>query len=191
MTRRERWVVTIGAALVLGAGLLRMVPLATQAAGERYEQLLLTRRLVAAHRAQIARLPLLERKADSVKQRLVGLAGDFLEGSTRTEAQAALVRTIESRIEHAGATLERSDPVPDSAVVHGVARVQMRASFVGDAPMVWELVRELEAGKPLIGVCQLRIEAAPSTGGSSMEMVKAEVVVEGWYRGEPSPVGAR
>lgn len=181
MTRRERIVVRVGAVLVAAAVTARVVLALTHGVGAMGDRVRLSRELVVGQEVLIATLPELERRADSLKARVLALADRLVPGRTEPEAQAELLARVESAIIHSGATVELSDAVPDSVGFGRLRRVTARAVWQSDLRGVLQLMRQLEFGPTLLTVEQVRLSLSQVVAPGQAEQIRADMVVEGWY----------
>lgn len=181
MTGRERIVVRAGAALVAVGVTARVILALVQWSGAIGDRVRLAREVVARQEALIETLPELERRADSLKTRVLALADRLVPGRTEPEAQAELLARVESAIVHSGATVELSDAVPDSVGFGRLRRVTARAVWQSDLRGVLRLMRQLEFGPTLLTVEQVRLSLSQVVVPGQAEQIRADMVVEGWY----------
>lgn len=181
MTRRERIVIRAAAGLVAVAITIRLVFALAHGIGALGDRVRLSREVVVRQEALIRTLPELERRADSLKTRVLALADRLVPGRTEPEAQAELLARVESAIVHTGATVELSDAVPDSVGFGRLRRVTARAVWQSDLRGVLELIRQLEFGPTLLTVEQVRLSLSQMVTPGQAEQIRADLVVEGWY----------
>src|SRR5437867_715547 len=132
MTSRERRTVLLSLGLILtGLVATRVAPAAVRDYRARQVRLELRRRVLAEQRALLGGFSALENRAESVQARVPSLAGRFLDGPTRLEAEAALASGVERVAVEAGARADRVEPVADSATAGRLRRVTVRAYLEG------------------------------------------------------------
>ena len=185
MTERERRVLRLGGAVVLGATLaLRVVPSGVRAvlSGERAVD---QRAALLAHaRAELADVGGLSARAAALTRALSNLAPELLAGETPAEATADLVERLTLIAARHNARLERTDQVPDSASGGRLRRIRVRIELAGDIAGMTGVLRTLAGGDAAVSVEALRIVAPdPGTGAGAPEALRAELTVAGWYLG--------
>ncbi len=181
MTGRERIAVRAGAALVAVGVAARVVLALAHGVGAMGDRVRLAREVVVRQEGLIATLPELERRADSLKTRVLALADRLVPGRTEPEAQAELLAQVEAAIVHAGATVELTDAVSDSVGFGRLRRVTARAVWQSDLRGVLSLMRRLEFGPTLLTVEQVRLSLSQAVAPGQAEQIRADVMVEGWY----------
>ena len=129
--------------------------------------------------AELTALRDLEARSDSLRRQVVALAPLLLPGTTEAEAQAELLASIESGSSAVGATIELTEPRPDSVASGRLRRVQAQATIVANFADIVELITRLEWGARLMLVRRVRIEA--QSAGPQGESLRAELTVEGWF----------
>ena len=182
MTGRERRVLQVGAALILGQVLLRSAPAAwgwrTQLdADVAARAALLTRMQLAVNR-----LPELEADAGHLREELSGLAPQLLEGGTGSAAAAALSLRLNGVADRHLVRVVAEESFTDSLVDGALQSVRLRLSLEGDARGVLGSIAALATEPPVTEVLALSIEAAdPASPPSVPEVLRGELLLRGWY----------
>jgi len=183
VTRREQLVVSVGIGSVLAAViLLRALPAAVHRYSALIERSGVSGQLVARREAELALLPILERRADSLRRRVLALADRLVPGATEAEAQAELLVRVEHAAADPNGQLEQAEAVPDSIGFGRLRRVQARAAWSSDLTGILGFLRRLEYGQQLLVVRRVWVEAISGAAQPDHgDRLRAEVVVEGWY----------
>lgn len=193
MTERERRVVTMGGGIVLAAVLtLRVLPWIIRSAQaaemglqDRAEQL-------ARARVDLAQSSELRDSAARLGQALVGLAPKILSGNSALEAIADLSGRVNLAATRHRATLERIDPVPDSAHASRLRRVTLRATLECDIRGLVGVLKALAFEQVALGVQGLRVTAMnPGSAETNPEVLRVEMTVAGWFLAGGEPPGRR
>lgn len=180
MTTRERRVVALGLAIALvSVLLLRILPEGWRRYQALQQRAELTRRLVSGQVAELSGLPDLEARSDTLRRAVLALADRLIAGGTDAEAQAELLASIEVASERTSARINQLEPVPDSVGFGRIRRVQARANVTTDLVGLLRVVKAIEWSPRLMLVRRLRLELASEA--TSVETVRAELLVEGWY----------
>ncbi len=182
MTSRDRRALAVGAAVILlGLGLTRGIPVVARWYQATSERVALSRTLIARQEAELALLPRLEARGDSLRQTMLALAGRLIAGTSEAEAQAELLGGIEAVFHRSKGRLDQLDPLADSVGFGRLRRVQARATLTADLAGILDLIKQVEWGAQLMLVRSLRIEVAGELGSLAAETLRAEFVVEGWF----------
>ena len=187
MTRRERRVLTIAAAVMFLALLtVRGLPLVLsrwKMERGRFEQEV---NMVARLRSDVAALDEMAPTADSIRLQFAGLDTAILAGQSEAEATASLSAHIGMAADRGGALLVQAVPVADSVRAGVLGRLTARATLSGDTRSIMRTLRALTEDPVTLGIRSLRIVAPdPGSPDGTAEALSAELVVSGWYLERP------
>jgi len=177
MTERDRRALWVGGVIVLGAVLLRGIPIVTGRVAQRLDGT----RAQVAHAAQVRRV-VAEAPARQALMRervraLVALAPVLLGTESAADGVAALSGELTTLALRHRVTLSRLDPQPDTAVGPFVA-VTVRFQAEADLAGLAAFVQDVEAGPRLLGFTDLAITA--DEPAAAMERLRIEGAVRGW-----------
>jgi hypothetical protein len=183
MTSRERRLIGIAGSLVAAALLARLAPSVLhcweQTRSELQQQAMLLTRLGA----EVAAVESTSSRADSVRRRFIALDTAILAGHTEAEAAASLSAHLNLAADRAGALLQQTVPMADSATAGLLRRVTAHATFAGDTRSVAKTLLSLAEDPVAIAVRTVRLVAPdPGSPDGAAETLSLELEVSGWYQ---------
>jgi hypothetical protein len=177
MTERDRRAVWVGGVIVVGAVLLRGVPMGT---GRLAERLAATRAQVGQAvqvRRLVAEAPARQALMQDRVRALVDLAPVLLGTEGVAEGAATLNGELNVLALRHRVTLHRLDPEPDTTVGPFVA-VTVRFQAETDMAGLAGFLQEVEAGPRLLSLTDLAITAEEQA--TPVERLRIEGAVRGW-----------
>lgn len=180
--RDRRALLRGGIAVVVGVLLLRVLSWSVSLALAARAQLEERATLLARSREDLVELGSLQDSAAAIAHALVGLAPKLLSGGTTAEAAADLSGRLNLVASLARATLERVDPLPDSAVAGRLSRLRVRATLRTDIRGITSVLQGLESNQATLAVTDFQIVVLdPASADQGPEVLEFEVTVTGWY----------
>lgn len=182
MTGRERRVLHVGAALILGLVLLRGAPAAWAWRTQLDADVAARAALLTRMQLAVNRLPALEADAGHLREEFSGLAPQLLEGGTASAAAAALSLRLNSVADRHLVRVVAEESLTDSVVDGALQSIRLRLSLEGDARGVLGSVAALVSEPAVTDLLALSIAAADPTSPPGVpEVLRGELVVRGWY----------
>lgn len=136
-------------------------------------------RLVASRRAVRASL-------DHQTTLFLGLSQAFLKGKSASQGAASLASILADAGDANGVHLSSLQPEADSTSRSLIVPVMVRASGTGDIRGIAGMLRDLEAGVPLIEIRELTVgQSDPAAPADRMEALHVELTIRGLYRRTP------
>lgn len=191
MTARDKRALLVGgAAVLLAAVTLRILPFSWRAFRDLRETLQSQAELLERSRWEIRQAAALEDSGAVIKAKVRALAPRILSGAHQAAAMADLTARLKRATNAHRVRVERTSALGDSAAAGGLRRVSLRAALEGDSRGTLGVLGALGRGPVVLMPTDLRIRAGNSAAsGSAAEVLKVEMTVRGWYlpRGEPTP----
>ncbi len=175
-------VVCVGTMLLVG----KVIPRVIAARRTTETQLRLIHAELAQDRQIISRRNSTLKSLDETTTQFLGLSSAFLNGSSASQAAAALASVVADAADANGVHLSSIQPEADSANRTLLVPVVVHASGTGDVRGVSGMLRDLEGGEPLTEIRQLTIaQSDPAAPADRMEALHIELTVRGLYRRVP------
>lgn len=195
MTPRERRVVRLGMAMIVGALLLlRLGPWGVGRAIRDRRDLSQQVTLLAQARAELLRAPALRDSAALVQRELTALPAALLGGWTPRTAGADLARRLAAAVPHERAQLLGLWTLRDSATAGLLGRVTVRATLLTDVGGLGQVLSGLTGGEPVLVVRQIEVTTRDPDGSDHRaEVLRVRLTVSAWYArrvGQPGVGGA-
>jgi len=122
-----------------------------------------------------------------VRAELAGYDSALVQGNTPDDAAAALMQIVNEAAAVADARIGSVQLSADTVGTRtALSRVSARVSVGGDLMAVAILLQTLEAGPQLLAVRELHVSQSPSASRRQVEVLQADLLVEGLYRRTPS-----
>jgi hypothetical protein len=183
MTSRERRLIVVAGCIASAALLLRAAPAILRRWHQTSSELQQQAMLLARLGDEVAAVESTSRRADSVRRRFIALDTAILAGRTEAEATASLSAHLNLAADRAGALLQQTVPVADSATAGPLRRVTTHATFAGDTRGIAKTLLSLAEDPVAIAVRTVRLLAPdPASPDGAAETLSLELEVSGWYQ---------
>lgn len=182
MTPRDRRALRNGILAVgVALGVLRIGPWVAREHGDMRDRV--SRKAAAAERLsqELAMVDSIELRMASVQARMAGFPARLLSGGTDAGAAADLTMRLRAILGAEGAAVEVVRPAPDSFRVGTLARVSLDIQSLTDTPGLTGVMAHLARDSTTIVLRQLRIMALNPGPAATVESLRVNVLVAGWY----------
>jgi len=143
------------------------------------EELVRDRQIISGRGAVINSL-------DETTTAFLGISPAFLKGSSANQAAANLGSVVADAAEANGVHVSSIQPAIDSTAHTLIVPVVVRVSGTGDVRGVAGMLRDLEAGTPVVDVQQVTIaQPEPAAPADRMEALHVDMTIRGLYRRVP------
>ena len=186
MSPRDQRALRMGiAAVALALLSLRVVPWAVRSASAERDRLHAGRALLLQARGELRAAARFQDSAAAIRQALDSIAAQVLSGGNEAEAWSDFENRVSLAATRNGAALKRSTRLPDSARSGLLKRITGRAELESDLPGILAALKAIERDPVVLRVGELRVEAVNPASQRGPEVLRAALVVEGWFLLEP------
>jgi hypothetical protein len=145
-----------------------------------------SRAALAQARRELNAAPRFQDSAAAVRKLLDSLASRVLTGDSDAEGWSDLESRVRLAVSRSGAAVNGSTRLPDSVRIGMLQRLTGRTEIESDVRGVVAAIRAVEQNPAVLRVQEIRLEAAnPESPVDVQEVLRAELVVQGWFLARP------